>query len=203
MRRALLTCSVTALVLVSCSGGAEETASSGSTTLAASATQTASSGGPASGSTGSDPATPAPRATAFGPATLVEGEAACSIDMGDYTTTSDGTAQHRDGNVTCTLTTNDPRVSGHEVDRWNGDRWSEGGTALIQWGSSRIRNQGGTWVGRFTGMYTDLTQDTITYWYRGTGDYAGLSFYLAITQPPSGYTWPVHGLISPGTPAPR
>ena len=82
--------------------------------------------------------------------------------------------------VVCTYRqeSSDPRLSGTvdiviNVDERQGDR------SASMWGTSRLRNQGGTWVGRWTGGIAGRAA-----WRRraqpaygtakGTGDYAGL-----------------------------
>lgn len=135
----------------------------------------------------------------YGAATLVSGTATCSIDMGPFTTPDpEGTAHARNGLVACTVVTNDPRVTGRLVDQWKGDGWQA--AALVQWGASRLQTSSGVWQGRFTGIYTRQTGDIITYWYTGTGDYAGLSYYMWFTEAPNGNVYPLHGMIFPGKP---
>ncbi len=117
------------------------------------------------------------------------------------TTDPDGTGHSRDGLTACTVVANDSRVSGQQVDQSRLDHWGAADSgALVQWGTSRLQNAGGAWVGRFTGVYTAQTGDTITYWYTGTGGYAGLSYYVWLTEPPVGVTYPIHGMIFPGKP---
>jgi len=142
---------------------------------------------------------PSQAPVAYGAATLVSGMSACSIDTGPFTSPDPtGMAHARNGLVACAVGTNDPRVSGRLVDQWNGDGWQA--KALVQWGTSRLLNAGGVWEGRFTGIYTTRTGDILTYWYTGTGDYSGLSYYMWFTEPPTSTIYPVHGMIFPGKP---
>ncbi len=198
-RRTILLLSLLAFLVASCDDGAGRSTDAPT----ASATPSAQPSASASASSSGPSTTPTPAAVAYGPATLVTGEMDCTFELGEVTAAPGGILQERGGSVTCVVTTNDPRVSGHEVDVFDADRWTEGfANTLVQWGTARLRNGGGTWVGRYTGIYTDATEDIITYWYSGKGSYAGLSLYMAITQPPTGMTWPVTGLIFPGTPPP-
>jgi hypothetical protein len=140
-----------------------------------------------------------PTPVAYGRATLVTGTVRFSIDQGTVTTDPDGSEHSRNGITTSTLTCNDPRVAGEVVESWNSDRWGQGPAngSLVQWGTSRLTNGGGTWVGKYTGAATTQTSDLITWWYTGTGEYAGLSFFMWITESNSG-TW--RGLLFPGKP---
>jgi hypothetical protein len=106
----------------------------------------------------------------------------------------------RDGWFTCVVTSNDPRVAGTARYTWNADRWGTGAEngSMVQWGTTSIRNSGGAWVGRFEGIYTSETGDTVFYVLTGSGDYAGLSYYRWEYKT-FGTTWPTEGLIFPGT----
>jgi hypothetical protein len=68
--------------------------------------------------------------------------------------------------------------------------------AAVQWGTTLLKNDGGTWEGPYAGIYTSTTGDIIDRWLVGTGAYEGLTFYLLITD--LGGEWT--GLIYPGTP---
>ena len=48
-------------------------------------------------------------------------------------------------------------------------------------------------------MATSETGDILTFWYVGTGGYAGLSYYMWQTVPVGG-VGQTHGLIFPGKP---
>lgn len=147
------------------------------------------------------PATPAPTPVRWGDAALVHGTEAC---MADHLTVSPpdptGTVRARDATITCQMDFNDQRVSGIKTGPFEFDGWgtlSDG--SFVQWGSPRtITNDGGTWVGWFTGAYTSETGDLITAWYEGTGAYEGLTFFEWIAG--SGSSYPVTGLIYPGMP---
>lgn len=68
-----------------------------------------------------------------------------------------------------TLKSDDERVTGTQVAPWSTDRWgTQYDGVLVPWGTSRITNSGGGWVGRYTGVYTPKTHDTITWWFTGT-----------------------------------
>jgi hypothetical protein len=65
-------------------------------------------------------------------------------------------------------------------------------------GAGTITNAGGTWEGTSTGVMGDPSGgDVITFWMRGTGDYAGLSYTCRVTG--SG-PWEVTGYIFSGDP---
>lgn len=141
---------------------------------------------------------------AFGPATLVAGEMACSLFSGPTTTNEIGTVEGREGRVECSYELNDPRVTGESTETWLSDRWEDdnGGTILVQWGTARLENADGAWEGSYTGAYNGET-DTITYWYRGTGAYEGLTFHAWLTAGPRigpRPTWLMEGIIYPGEP---
>lgn len=126
---------------------------------------------------------------------LVTGIEHCSIDTGTTDTGADGVMHYRGGRATCTHEADDPRVSGAVDYTWDADLWPAGG---VQWGAGTISNDGGTWEGTYSGVVSDPTQgDAITFWLKGAGDYAGLSYYYRVTG--SG-PWEVTGLIFPGDP---
>ena len=149
-----------------------------------------------------DSPTPAPSATpiVYGPATVVYGMASCNVTWGTTTTGADGTAHVRGGLVQCTHASNDPRVSGTEESSFNGDGWAN--AAIVLWGTSRITNQGGTWEGTYTGANSDATGDIVIWWFKGTGEYAGLSYVMWEHLAPAevAWTYPVEGMIFPGEP---
>ena len=59
-----------------------------------------------------------------GDATYVTGRITnFDIDQGTITTNSDGSSHSRDGTITYTLTSNDPRAAGTVTGTWNSDRW--------------------------------------------------------------------------------
>jgi hypothetical protein len=69
--------------------------------------------------------------------------------------------------------------------------------ALVQWGSSRLENDGGAWAGEGSGVYSSDRGDTIAFWYTGTGGYAGLSYFELWTGRDP---WEIQGQIFPGDP---
>jgi hypothetical protein len=150
---------------------------------------------------------PTPTASAagpmtFGPVTVVTGISACRDPDPTWTTDQDGTSHARNQPVECTDTTNDPRVNGSHIANWNMDVWGDitrGSAAGVQWGTVRIENAGGTWEGRFSGV-ASLPQpgDTIAEWYRGTGDYEGLAYFMSVTG--LCCTWKIQGQVFPGDP---
>ena len=118
------------------------------------------------------------------------------------TTDPDGTWHVRDDYHAdrCTLTTDDPRVTGLRSSTWNFDLWgnpSSGRWALVQWGTQRLENDGGAWEGRATGVGSSRRGDIIVNWYKGTGGYDGLAYFELWTG--SG-PWKIQGQIFPGDP---
>ncbi len=66
---------------------------------------------------------PTPEPYDYGPATIVSGTEACAAAEGTETVAADGTRQSRGWILTCTDTSNDPRVSGSVTYSWNYDMW--------------------------------------------------------------------------------
>jgi hypothetical protein len=134
---------------------------------------------------------------------VVTGTATCPGMTWDWTTDPNGTQHVRDGHSPsgCTVTTDDPRVTGHRTSTWNMDLWGDAATgagALVEWGTPRLENAGGAWEGRATGVASLPGRgDTQVNWYKGTGGYAGLSYFELWTgQDP----WTIQGQIFPGNP---
>jgi hypothetical protein len=142
--------------------------------------------------------TPTPAALVYGPVSVVTGIEECNPPDATVTTGPGDTQHSRGGSVACTDRANDPRVSGTFTATWNADRWgSPIPSALVQWGTARMVNAGGAWEGRYTGVYSGNRGDLITYWWTGTGGYAGLTYFAQTT----GFSpWPIQGMIFPGTP---
>jgi hypothetical protein len=133
---------------------------------------------------------------------VVTGTADCpGLDF-TFTIDPDGTQHVRDDYHAdrCTLTTDDPRVTGVRSSTWNMDVWGNvnaGRWGLVQWGTPRLENEGGAWEGRATGVASSSHGDIIVNWYKGTGDYAGLGYFELWTG--SG-PWKIQGQIFPGDP---
>jgi len=104
------------------------------------------------------------------------------------------------GTVNCIDTSNDPRASGTFTASWNVEWWGTDGNtgANVQWGTAKLVNAGGAWEGRGTGVYSTDRGGTIVIWFKGTGGYAGLTYFWEGTGPAS--PWIIHGLIHPGEP---
>jgi hypothetical protein len=133
---------------------------------------------------------PLPSAIAFGEATLTESSLECTFDL------------RSDSPIQCATMSNDPRVSGDytatlHTTGWNADTSHE---AFLQWGTARLVNPGGAWDGPYSGIFATGRGDIITTWYRGSGGYAGMSYYQTITVAPTGGGWVSVGLIFPGSP---
>ncbi len=134
---------------------------------------------------------------------VVKGSALCpGLDF-SFTTGSDGTQHVRDDYHAdrCTVTSDDPRVSGSRTSTWNIDLWGNvnaGRWGLVQWGTVRLENDGGAWEGRAAGVASYPERgDIFVNWYRGTGGYAGLGYFELWTgfEP-----WEIQGQIFPGDP---
>ena len=72
----------------------------------------------------------------------------------------------------------------------------------MQWGSGRLENAGGAWDGTLTGSFSTKNGDVILFWFEGTGGYEGL-VVRHVGGPPTaeaGWTYPVKGIIFPGSP---
>ena len=150
-------------------------------------------------------ATPEPTSAPYnyGPATIVAGTEACDATEGTETVAADGTTQSRGWILTCIDTSNDPRVTGTVTYSWNYDMWGSGMEfAHVQWGSGRLENAGGAWEGTLTGSFSTKNGDVILFWFEGTGGYEGLSYGMWAVLPTAeaGWTYPVKGIIFPGSP---
>ncbi len=138
----------------------------------------------------------------YGPAMLVAGLEDCLLvgtAGAEVTHADDGTTRYRDGSFNCTVTNNDPRISGTAHYTWSADLWgaSPQDAAQVQWGTIRIENDGGTWEADYFGIYTGEFGDVVTALFGGTGDYEGLSYYQWAVET-FGASWPTRGLIFPG-----
>lgn len=181
------------ILLAGCAAGASPTP------LPASPTQASMS--PGASATPTPTPTPAGPLT-YGPVTVVTGTATCPGMSWDFTTDPDGTQHVRDDYHAdrCTVETGDPRVSGVRSSTWNIDLWGDanaGEWALVQWGTQRLENAGGAWEGRATGIGSSDRGDVIVNWYKGTGGYAGLSYFELWT---GDGPWTIEGQIFPGNP---
>jgi hypothetical protein len=146
---------------------------------------------------------PTPEPYDYGPATIVAGTEACAVKEGTETVAADGTRQSRGWILTCTDTSNDPRVTGTVIYTWNYDMWGSGGQfAHVQWGAGRLENADGAWDGTLTGSFSTENGDVILFWFEGTGAYEGLAYGMWAVLPTAeaGWTYPVKGIIFPGSP---
>ena len=134
---------------------------------------------------------------------VVTGTADCPGLGFDFTADADGIWHVRDDYHAdrCTVTTDDPRVTGARSSTWNFDLWGNpnaGVGAGVQWGTPRLENDGGAWEGRATGVVSLPGRgDIIVNWYRGTGGYEGLAYFELWTG--SG-PWTIQGQVFPGDP---
>ena len=159
--------------------------------------------GCSAGATPAPTATPtaahSPSATAAKPVTAVTGSGESSFaDLGKTTTDADGVTHYRGGTFRFTVTTDDARVSGTEAALWNMDLWGTADNgANVQWGTSRLENDGGAWEGKGSGVYSSDRGDIIAFWYQGTGGYAGLGYFALWTGKGP---WNIRGQVFPGDP---
>jgi len=143
---------------------------------------------------------PSATSTAYGPVAEVTGTATCPTTPQQTPTTGPGGVQQfRGGIFTCTVTTDDPRVSGTETQApWNLDVWGTPDNAVgVQWGATRLENSVGAWVGTGSGAASTVPGDIIANWYKGTGAYAGLGYFALWTGTGP---WTIRGLVFPGDP---
>lgn len=145
-------------------------------------------------------ATPPPESIDYGAATLVSGSiVSFMLDPGTITTDADGVSHARGGLVSYILVSNDSRIAGLVTGTWQADGWGpdQGSSAFVQWGTETLTSRDGSWVADYSGIYTDVTGDVISWWYQGRGAYAGLTFFMWMTDPD---LWTCSGFIYPGTP---
>lgn len=110
---------------------------------------------------------------------------------------------HRGGTVECTVTMNDPRVTGSAKSTWEVDMWREGQKGLaVMWGECRLTTADGTWEGSYWAANSSTTGDILMCWYKGTGANADLSYVMWERLAPEEVSWtyPVQGIIYPGSP---
>jgi len=70
-------------------------------------------------------------------------------------------------------------------------------------GPARLVNAGGTWEGRFSGIFASGLGPVLTYWCTRKGGYAGLSYFEEVRAAHTGGGWATTGLIFPGSPPQR
>ena len=131
---------------------------------------------------------------------MFAGNESCAIDFGTVTGEGTNVQQARNGTAECLDTVNDPRMSGKYTATWNMDYWGspdKQNGALVQWGTGKLVNEGGTWNGKATGVYSSDRGDTIVWWWTGADGYAGLAAFELVTG--SG-PWKIQGQIFPGSP---
>ena len=141
---------------------------------------------------------PTPEPIAYGAATVVSGTESCTFEkQGTTTTDADGTGHYRGAVLSCTDTSNDPRVSGPVTYTWEYDGWAQ--SAHVPRGTGRLENAGGAWDGTMTGSYSTPRGDILLFWFEGSGGYEGLSYAMwALLSPAEvAWTYPVDGIIFP------
>lgn len=126
------------------------------------------------------------------------------IDEGTVETDANGVQHTRDGTINYRLVSSDPRVTGTVNGSWNTDRWGDiDGGVMIQWGEATLANAHGAWEATYQGAFASPVGDILTRWWRGSGDYEGLTFFMWIAGSEVGspyFDW--GGIIVPGDPPP-
>lgn len=108
----------------------------------------------------------------------------------------------RDGVWTIEVEASDPRASGTLSGLYNADVDLETGHG-IEWGTLRIENAAGTWVGPFTAMEYEPPEGDFmaaSGMLVGDGDYAGYTMSLWLDVIQQGVVREVHGVIFKGQP---
>jgi hypothetical protein len=189
-------------LLVACASGTSIQVS----TATASPTVAPSSAAPPTPTPSPSPApeaTPTPSPRAWGAYVYVTGTQRCAGSVGKVTTDASGEIHQRNGTIWCVNEFNDSRVSGEINGTFTFDgSGSLPSLAFVEWGVVRLNNDGGAWLGHYSGVATPDTGDLVTFWFEGTGEYAGLSFFEWSVMPGSlGLVgFPVVGHIFPGSP---
>jgi hypothetical protein len=145
----------------------------------------------------SSAAVSSPAAAGTGPA-YITGTGTTSSTGGTATLVGD-VWQYRDSAITSDATRSDPRVGGRGSARLDNDVY---GTVGPQWGTSELENAGGAWTGTLAGGLWDwdlaLARSDLTYWFVGSGAYAGWTYYQHVRT--TGDSEVVEGIIFPGPP---
>ena len=108
----------------------------------------------------------------------------------------------RDGVWTIEVEASDPRASGTMSGFYNADVDFETGHG-IEWGTLRIENAGGTWVGPYTAMEYEPPEGDFAAasgMLVGDGDYTGYTLYLQLDVTQYGPIRELHGVIFKGQP---
>ena len=120
---------------------------------------------------------------------------------GESWITVTGTQEFACGYGSCagTSTMSDPRVEGDAEIRWSSDqRQSIDVSNYLLWGSITIANDGGTWVGQWTGFVDEEERHHITTWVQGLDAYEGLSYVEQAAQATSDGPLIATGLLYEG-----
>jgi hypothetical protein len=114
----------------------------------------------------------------------------------------DGLWSWRDGAYAIEVEASDPRASGTWSSFANVETDIETGHG-IEWGTLRVENAGGTWVGPYTGMWYDTPEGAFTAtsgMLVGDGDYAGYTMSLWLDVLQNSPVGKFHGVIFKGQP---
>ncbi len=165
----------------------------------------------------SSPPDPSPSVTAApastpllaGTMTIVSGREFYAVANSGTETTDNDIRKGRGLTLSCTDEANDPRVSGTTTDTWNYDFYFSTGamvpTVGVDWGTRRLVNEGGAWEGSIIGVVFPGPRDEMTFWLKGSGGYAGLTYYMHVgavaTIDANGMSYSFEGIIFEGSPA--
>jgi hypothetical protein len=123
------------------------------------------------------------------------------VDLG-MSSEGDRLWSSRDGSWTFEADASDPRASGTFSGFYNADVDIETGHG-IEWGTLRIENAAGTWVGPYTAMEYEPPEGDFmaaSGMLVGEGDYAGHTMYLQLDVIQYGPVRELHGVIFKGQP---
>jgi hypothetical protein len=130
------------------------------------------------------------------------GQMTDAADADGMLSTADGIWSWRDGAYAIEVEASDPRASGTLSFFANADHDLETGHG-IDWGTLRVENAGGTWVGPYTGMgyaSPEGRYSSTSAMLLGDGDHAGYTMSLWLDAFPGSPVGNVHGVIYKGQP---
>jgi len=130
------------------------------------------------------------------------GQMTDAADADGMLSKADGLWSWRDGAYAIEVEASDPRSSGTLSFFANADSDLETGQG-IDWGTLRVENAGGTWVGPYTGMGYKSPEGAFSStsgMLVGDGDYAGYTMSLWLDAFPGSPVGKVHGVIFKGQP---
>jgi hypothetical protein len=195
-------CSALALVAilaVGCAGtGASSPATTATPTLTTATPTLAATPVPTEAPTAKPTATPIPMTDGKGPEHVIGIESGLRVTQSGTETVVGEVTELRGQEMTSLETLNDPRVTGTSQITLNGDLH---GTVMAEWGTTRLENADGAWVGTWTGAsWNDGSATSVSGWLAGSGAYAGYTYYFHVYGPSTPFQ--VEGIIFEGTAPP-